>query len=62
MIEVVELAHGWTWTMLSAEGRVLAYTSETYPSDRAANDAAKEYRAACWCMASEIDARQGVSI
>lgn len=62
MIEVVAAGDGWTWVLLCARGRVLVYTDEIYPTDSAAADAAKAYRAAFWAVADSVDHRQARAI
>lgn len=62
MIEVVRLADGWSWTLLSFCGRVLVQAADLFPSDVAANDAAKSYRSAFWSVACAVDHRMGACI
>lgn len=57
MIEVVRIGNRWTWVMLCALGRVLVTTDETFPTDVAANDAAKRYRSTFWAIADAVDYR-----
>lgn len=62
MIEVVRTTEGWTWVMICAVGRVLAYPSEHWPTDGEAAEAARRYRAAFWAVADLIDHRQARAI
>lgn len=62
MIEVVPRGNGFGWTMICTTGRVLAYTVETFPCVATAARAAKEYRAAFWGRACEIDHRMAACI
>lgn len=59
MIEVVERGNGFAWHMICAAGRILAYSSESFPCITSAAAAAKAYRAAFWALADEIDHRMG---
>lgn len=62
VIEVVNLGDAWSWTLIGVCGRILVYTAETFPSDHAANDAAKRYRTAFWRIAAGHDHRMGACI
>lgn len=62
MIEVVLIGNRWSWTMICPLGRVLAYTTESWPSISEAAEAAKAYRAALWAVADLIDHRQARAI
>lgn len=62
MIEVVLTGNRWTWTLICPRGRVLVYTTETFDTDRQANDAAKAYRSGFWAAADQVDHRQARAI
>lgn len=62
MIEVVRVGDGWTWVMIGFCGRVLVYAGETFATDIAANDAAKEFRSTFWQFSASRDARMGACI
>lgn len=54
--EVVPVGERFTWRIISACGRPLVYTDETYASDFAAAAAAKEARAGMAARAERVDA------
>jgi hypothetical protein len=62
VIRVVRAGNRWTWQMIDAAGRVLVYTSETWPCDFSAFAAAKAYRTAFWAVAETVDHRMGACI
>lgn len=62
MIEVVWTDTGWTWTLISAAGRVLVYTNERYPSILDAAEGGKTCRIAFWAVADLVDHRQARAI
>lgn len=55
MIEAVPAGNRWTWRMICAFGRVLAYTAESWPTDREAFAEAKRYRAELFGRAEALD-------
>lgn len=59
MIEVIPHGNGFTWHMICAAGRILAYSSESFPCIMSAAESAKRYRAAFLALADEIDHRMG---
>jgi hypothetical protein len=61
MIEVFAAGNRWTWRMICAAGRTLAYTAETWATDFEAFTAAKHYRATIWSFAAKVDERQGAN-
>lgn len=62
MIEVIPAGNRWTWRMIGADGAVLVYTGDSWPSDHDAFAAAKAYRTSFWAMACAIDHRMGACI
>lgn len=62
MIEVVPHGNGFTWRMICAAGRTLAYASEPFPCMISAEVAAKTFRNEFWDRASRIDHRMGACI
>ena len=62
MIEVVQIGARWSWEMISASGRVMAYPLESWSSIQDAARAGQSYRAAIWARAEEIDHRQARAI
>ncbi len=58
MIEVLLEATGWRWYFLSAAGRILLISRETFPCDMSAAINAKAYRKAFFAYADAIDHRQ----
>jgi hypothetical protein len=57
MFEVIPHGNGLTWRMICAAGRVLVYTSESFPCMIAAAEAAKAYRVSFWRIADQVDHR-----
>lgn len=57
MFGVFQIGNRWTWHMICAAGRVLAYTSESWETDMEAAEAAKSYRVAFWRIADQVDHR-----
>jgi hypothetical protein len=57
MFEVVPAGNRYTWQLICALGRVLVYTPETFESDIAAAEAAKDYRRTFWGVADQVDHR-----
>lgn len=57
MIEVIQHGNGFAWRMICALGRILAYSTETFPCITSAADAAKAYRREFWAIADQIDHR-----
>ncbi len=57
MIRVVAAPDGWSWQMIGADGAVLVYVDEVWPTDRLAFAAAVLYRAAFWTYAARRDGR-----
>jgi hypothetical protein len=57
VIEVLLVGNRWTWRLLCPRGRVLVYTDETFPTNDAANDAAKIYRSGFWLVSDRVDHR-----
>ena len=53
--EVIPAEGGFTWSIIGPCGRVLVYTQETYPTDFAAAEAAKQSRALFSEIAASID-------
>lgn len=62
MISVTPTATGWVWAIIGHDGRALVHAPETYASDFAANNAAREYRRLFWACAAMVDHRQGAAI
>ena len=62
MIEVFLTATGWAWHMICDQGRVLAYSLETYAREGQAFAAAKAYRTSFWRVASQHDHRMAACI
>lgn len=62
MISVTPTGNRWTWTLIGHDGRALVHAPETYASDFAANNAAREYRRLFWQFAAMVDHRQGAAI
>lgn len=62
VIEVVPHGNGFAWRMICALGRILAYSTETFPCITSAADAAKAYRREFWALADRIDHRMGACI
>ncbi len=62
MIEAVAVEGGWTWRIISAEGRLLAYSNEVFPCECSAARAANAARQSFWGAAQHIDHRQGKCI
>lgn len=59
MIEVVPQGNGFAWRMICSIGRILAYSTETFPCIMSAAESAKAYRREFWAMADRIDHRMG---
>lgn len=62
MIEVFLKGNRWAWRMICDQGRVLAYSLETYRREGQAFAAAKDYRARFWAVASGVDHRMAACI
>lgn len=62
MIEVIPHGNGFRWHMICAIGRILAYSTETFPCITTAADAAKAYRREFWALADRTDHRMGACI
>jgi hypothetical protein len=58
VIEVFLIGNRWAWRFIAACGRELLRSSETFPCDFSANDAAKRYRREFFAAAELIDAEQ----
>lgn len=59
MIEVIPQGNGWAWRFISAGGRVLVYSAESFPCNLQAAKAAKEFRTRNWAHAATVDHRMG---
>lgn len=62
MIVVTLTGNRWTWALIAACGRALVHAGETYATDFAANDAAREWRRRFFIAAGAVDHRQGACL
>jgi hypothetical protein len=62
MIEIIEAGSGFRWTFICNLGRVLAYSTEVYPSVDSAAAAAKAWRVQFWAVAAATDHRMAACI
>lgn len=62
MFEVVPFGNGWRWQMISADGRVLAYSLMAMPCSLQAAQEANRYRQLLWNVSTTVDHRVGACI
>lgn len=59
MIEVYLDGNRWAWRLITACGRAIVTSAETFACGMSAATDAKRYRSTFWSIADAIDHRQG---